>query len=164
MIPILYLHERAEISGGETSLLLLWEHLDRRRFQPMLLGPAAGPLVERASCLGVSTCPAAFPRFRELLMPAGWSRVVAVAQRVRSVGPCILHGNTPHTNLAATLIGRRLQCPVVWHERTLPWGGEWDVDRWFRRWPDRIICNSVAVARRFGDGDGKVVVLSLIHI
>ncbi|MFQ5791309.1 MAG: glycosyltransferase [Acidobacteriota bacterium] len=157
--PVLYLHEHAEISGGEKSLLLLWEHLDRQRFQPVLMGPASGPLVERAEGLGIPTYGVHVPKFRELLTPRGWRSLTAVTRLARSVGAGIVHGNAPHTNLAAAWVGRRLRCPVVWHQRVLPWGREWDVERLAPWLPDRIICNSAAVARRFGGPHGRVVVI-----
>jgi glycosyltransferase involved in cell wall biosynthesis len=156
---VVYLHEHADISGGEISLLLLWEHLSRQGFQPVLLGPASGPLVERAHSLAVPTYVAEFPRFRDLFTRRAWRCLGAIEERVRQVGARILHGNTPHTNLAAAWIGRRLQCPVVWHERSLPVVGEWDVERVIRWLPDRIVCNSAAVARRFGGADERVVVI-----
>lgn len=159
MIPVLYLHEHAEISGGETSLLLLWEYLDRRRFLPVLLGPPAGPFIERARRLGAPSYAMEFPRVRELLTPRGWTCLGAIGCRARQVGARILHGNSPHTNLAAALVGRRLGCRVVWHERTLPESHHWDVDHWFSFLPDRIICNSAAVGQRFGGSSHRVVVI-----
>ncbi len=159
MTPVVYLHEHAEISGGEISLLLLWEHLSRQRFRPVLLGPASGPLVERANPLAVPAYAAKFPPFRDLFTRKAWRCLAAIEERSRQVGARILHGNTPHTNLAAAWVGRRLKCPVVWHERSLPVVGEWDVERLIRWLPDRIICNSGAVARRFGGADGRVVVI-----
>ncbi len=159
MTPILYLHEHGEISGGETSLLLLWEHLDRRRFHPVLVGPD-GPFAERARRLGVATHPARYPRFRDLVTPGqGWRAVAAVRRVAEAVEAAVLHGNTPHTNLAAAWIGRRLDRRVVWHERTLPEPREWDADRWLRWLPDRIVCNSAAVARRLGGPTDRVVVV-----
>jgi glycosyltransferase involved in cell wall biosynthesis len=38
---------------------------------------------------------------------------------------------------------------VVWHCRNLLESWMWDTDRWFARLPDRIICNSDAIAMRF---------------
>jgi glycosyltransferase involved in cell wall biosynthesis len=155
---VVYVHEHAELSGGERSLLALWERLDRRRFVPVLLGPARGPLVDRARALGVETVAAVFPRFRALFTPRGVRALARVVGTARALVPDLLHGNTPHTNLVALLAGRRLGCAVVWHERTLPWGSEWDVERALRRLPDRIVCNSHAVARRFGGAGAGVVV------
>ena len=159
MIPILYLHEHSEISGGETSLLLLWEHLDRQRFQPVLLCAGPGPLPERARNLGVPAYTTAIPRIRELLTCRGWSCLAAVRAVVRTVEARILHGNTPRTNLAAAWIGARSGCRVIWHERTLVTSDEWDIDRWLSSLPDRIICNSAAVARRFARAAPRVSVI-----
>jgi glycosyltransferase involved in cell wall biosynthesis len=156
---VLYLHEHAELSGGERSLLALWERLDRRRIRPVLLGPEAGPLIDRARVLGVETAAAEFPRFRALLTPRGLAAVRRLVGTARALGPDVLHGNTPHTNLAALVAGRRLRRPVVWHERTLPWGPDWDIERALRALPDRILCNSHAVARRFGGEGGRVAVI-----
>ena len=39
--------------------------------------------------------------------------------------------------------------PVVWHCRNLLEPGMRDTDRWFAWLPDRIICNSAAIAARF---------------
>jgi glycosyltransferase involved in cell wall biosynthesis len=54
-------------------------------------------------------------------------------------------------------------CRVVWHERTLP-EAEWDVDRWLRFLPDRIICNSAAVAERFRGTNKAVVILNGVSL
>ena len=159
MIPILYLHEHAEISGGETSLLLLWEHLDRQRFQPALLCTGPGPLPARARHLGVPAYTTPIPRLRELLTGRGWSCLAAVRAVAREVEARILHGNTPRTNLVAAWVGARSGCRVVWHERTLLRPHEWDVERWCRGLPDRIICNSAAVAVRFGGPGPRVHVI-----
>jgi glycosyltransferase involved in cell wall biosynthesis len=159
VVPVLYLHDHTEISGGETSLLLLWQHLDRRSFEPVLLAPAAGPLVDRARGLGIATYGVEFPRFRDVVTARWWTCVATVRRYARQLGAGILHGNAPATNLAAALAGRRANCRVVWHQRTLPLDGEWDVEPLIRWLPDRIICNSSAVARRFGGPVARVVVV-----
>jgi len=159
MTTILYLHEHGEISGGETSLLLLWQHLDRGSFRPVLLGPESGPFIERARGLGVESRAASFLRFRDLAGRGGWRALGRLVGAARELDPAILHGNTPHTNLAAAWIGRRLGRPCVWHERTLPHAREWDADRWLRALPDRIICNSAAVAERFGPPGPRIAVI-----
>ncbi len=159
MIPVLYLHHRAEVSGGETSLLLLWEGLDRRAFSPLLAGPAEGPLADRARHLGVPVYPLPFPRLRRLVGPELFRTVWRLRGLIRRTGARILHGNAPVTNLPAALAGRLNGPRVVWHERTLCLPHEWDVDALLRGLPHRIICNSAAVARRFGGPGERVVII-----
>jgi glycosyltransferase involved in cell wall biosynthesis len=156
--PVVHLHEHGVLSGGETSLLLLWRFIDRARYRPVLVGPAEGPLVDRARALDVATAPARFPRFRALATPDAWRALAALTRTVARHGAAIVHGNAAHTNVAAAWVGRRLKIPVVWHGRTLPRAGERDVERWLARLPDRIVCNSAAVARRFGPRAPTIVV------
>lgn len=157
--PVVYLHEHGVLSGGETSLLVLWRFLDRARYRPVLVGPAAGPLVDRARALDIVTAPARFPRFRRLAGPSAWRDLAALTRTVGRHGAGIVHGNAAHTNVAAAWVGRRLGIPVVWHGRTLPRAGEWDVERWLAWLPDRIVCNSAAVARRFARAKGRTAVV-----
>jgi glycosyltransferase involved in cell wall biosynthesis len=157
VIPILYLHEHGEISGGENSLLILWERLDRSRFRPILAAPCPSPLADRARSLGVDVRAMSFPRMRDMMGLAGTNIIRGIRRLVQEEKVRILHGNTPRTNLLGSLAALGTGCRVVWHERTLP-EAEWDVDRWLRFLPDRIICNSAAVAERFR-GTGKAVVI-----
>jgi len=157
--PVLFLHAQGEISGGEISLLILWEGLDRQRFRPCLAGPDATPLAAAARRLDVAVLPAEFPPLRNILSCRGWSHLRNLERQSRLLEPRILHGNTPRTNLAAAWLGWRLSRPVVWHERTLAMPEEWDVDRLLKRVPDRILCNSHAVARRFGGPDDRVRII-----
>jgi glycosyltransferase involved in cell wall biosynthesis len=158
MIPVLYLHELGPISGGETSLLMLWQHLDRVRVRPILAAPCPSPLADRARHLGVEVRAVSYCRLRGLISPRGVALVAYVRRLIQTEGVRIVHGNTPVTNLLGTLASLGTGCRVVWHERTLPEHHHWDVDRWFAFWPDRIICNSSAVVRRFR-GRGRTVVI-----
>ena len=54
LIRILYLHNMTQISGGERSLLNLWENLDRQQFEPYLIIPQEGQLSRAAQALGIS--------------------------------------------------------------------------------------------------------------
>ncbi len=158
MIPVLYLHHRAEVSGGETSLLVLWERLDRREFIPILAGVGEGAFADRARQTGIEVHPVSFPRMRGILGSASIRTIRRLRTVIRQTGARIVHGNAPVTNLIAALAGRLAGCRVIWHERTLLRPLERDLDRALRILPDRIICNSAAVARRF-PGSGKAVVI-----
>jgi glycosyltransferase involved in cell wall biosynthesis len=60
------------------------------------------------------------------------------------------------------MAGRILRIPVIWHERNLVFGNEKDVSRKLSFLPNRVICNSHAIAERFkrkGKLPGKVKVV-----
>jgi len=156
---IVFLHDKREISGGETSLLVLWERLDRRRFRPCLAGSHDSPLAAAARRIDVLVLPAEFPRLRRLCGVQAWSQFRSLERQVRPLKPGLLHGNTPATNIAAAWLGWRLSCPAVWHERTLVMPDEWDVDRLLGFLPERILCNSQAVAKRFKGPSRRVRII-----
>src|SRR5207245_10986816 len=80
---------------------------------------------------------------------AAWRAVRDLLASCRIVGDAVFHANTPRTNLYAAAAGRLARVPVVWHCRNLLETGMWDTDRMFAWLPDRIICNSDAIASRF---------------
>jgi len=62
----------------------------------------------------------------------------------------IIHSYAPRNNILSSLVGKLLRVSVIWHERNLIFGEEVDMTRKYFSLSDRIICNSVAVAERFG--------------
>lgn len=60
-----------------------------------------------------------------------------------------IHSYTPRNNILAAIVGRLLGIPVIWHERNIIYGSEKDLSRRFDFLPNRIICNSKAIAERF---------------
>jgi len=144
---ILYLHHQPKLGGAERSLLNLFAGLDRKRFAPMLAGPAAGPFPDAARALGVPVRPLEFQSLKNL--PALFSNAWKIARFARAAGVGILHGQTPRTNLPAALAGRLAGIPAVWHARVLLEAGLSDWDRRFACLPRAIICNSDAIRARF---------------
>src|SRR5207244_6712136 len=90
-------------------------------------------------------------RFPGLRRPglAIWRAVRELQASGRMEGGALFHANTPRTNLYTAAAGRLARVPVVWHCRNLLETGMWDTDRLFAWLPDRIICNSDAIASRF---------------
>ena len=52
-VPVLYVHNSAQIAGGNRALLGLFDHLDRQRFRPVSLLPEEGPMAEELRARGV---------------------------------------------------------------------------------------------------------------
>ena len=148
MHTILYCHHYTRISGGETSLLELFRHLDRGRFRPLLAAPPEGPFPDAARELGVEVIPAQYGPLRRLDLLARAVRRIWGVARARAVS--LLHANGPLTNIPAALAGRLAGRPVVWHARNLivP-GEEIDLDRLLLPLASLLIANSDAIRERF---------------
>ncbi len=149
MTTVLFLHPSSEISGGERSLLALWASLDRSRFRPLIVLPGKGPLVDEARAAGVPVFLRTLPSWRSADIGGLGAAFCALRGILHSEGVRIIHSYSPRYNLMGILAGRPLGCRVIWHERNIPVAGEADVSRIFFGWPDALICNSRAVARRF---------------
>lgn len=160
---ILYLHNISQISGGEQSLINLWQNLDHQRFNLFLLLPEAGDLEGRAKSLGLSVDILSMPQLKlenfSEIFKAGWR----LARYCRQKRVHLIHSYTPRNNIISSFVGRFLGIPVIWHERNLPVDGEKDVTRQFLWLPDIVICNSQAVARRFPPRKKVRVVLNGVN-
>jgi glycosyltransferase involved in cell wall biosynthesis len=152
---ILYLHNKTNISGGEQSLINLWRNLDRTSFTPHLIIPHEGSLGHEAKNLdlNVEYCP--IPQFRMKNLFSLVKSFASVRKYCKREKIRLIHSYTPRNNVMAAMIGRIMGIPVIWHERNLIFGPEKDVSRRLSFLPDRIICNSQAVADRFKRG-GKI--------
>ncbi len=154
MHTILYCHHYSEISGGETSLLELFRHLDRNRFRPILAAPGSGPFADAARALDVEVFPVEYGKLRQI------GRLMKTVRRLRETagesGATLLHANGPVMNVPAALAARLSGLPVVWHARTMLVPGEIDLDRLLSSFTSLIIANSDAIRDRFrGRSSGK---------
>lgn len=160
-LNILYLHETAKISGAENSLLSLAGGLDRDGFTPFFILPGEGPLLDvlRRSGAGCGIVP--MPPIRRIF---GVSRPVAMIHDfIRDNKIDLIHANSIRTNLYASIVGRKARIPVVWHERNLITNELVDPDRLLSFLPDRIICNSHAIARRFSSFGRLPAKVRVVH-
>jgi len=144
---ILYCHHYSQISGGETSLLELFRHLDRGRFRPLLAAPGRGPFPDAARELGVEVTPCEYGPLRRMDLLA--RAALGLRRIAREGGASLLHANGPPTNVPAALAGRLAGLPVVWHARNLIVRGEVDLDRLLSPMASLIIANSDAIRERF---------------
>ena len=145
---ILFVHATEVMAGGERSLLNLARHLDPSRFLAQVACDAGEEFIALMADAGVPAHRLEFPGLR----PPGletWRTARRLAAICRAQSISLLHANTPRTNLYAGLAGRLARIPVVWHCRNLLAPGMRDTDRWFGWLPDRILCNSDAIAARF---------------
>jgi glycosyltransferase involved in cell wall biosynthesis len=147
MISILFMHETARIAGAENSLLLLASRLDRSRFNPCFVIAEEGPLAVELRRRDIEVVIHEFPRIRY-----GWGVARAIADIrniIRAKGISIVHSNSIRTHVYGWCAARATEASVLWHQRNLLEREIIDPDRLLRFLPDRIICNSSAIANRF---------------
>lgn len=121
---ILYLHPTAGLSGATRSLLSLFEEIDRRRFEPLLLLPEEGDFARQARGIGVETLVLpSMVRFEEGYRPSRLPRVLrsilALAKVVKRKGIRIVHSNSPRTAYLGGTAARLAGVGSVTHVRDI---------------------------------------------
>ena len=159
---VVLVHATDIVAGGERSLLNLVRHLDRDKFHAWVVCDANDEFVEAVRETGAPVTRVQFPGLR-LPGLAAWRAVRSLLASCRSSGASLLHANSPRTNLYAAAAGRLARVPVVWHCRNLLEAGMWDTDRIFAWLPDRIICNSDAIAARFAGSPWRHRVRTILN-
>lgn len=144
---ILYLNSTSQIGGAEMSLLQLLAHLDKEMFQPIVVLPGCGPLVDRLNELNVETVTTSVYRLR-IRNPIPFVRAaVEVGRIITKERVDLIHSNNTFCNPHAVICARIKGVPSVCHVRHL-------VTRifyWEKLMPlaDVLIANSRATANSF---------------
>jgi glycosyltransferase involved in cell wall biosynthesis len=128
VVPILYIHNSAQIAGGNRALLGLFDHLDRNRFGPISVLPAPGPMEEE---LRTRRVPTAIVEF-EAALAAGRLRSTQLVWRFARLmfrqNVRLLHANDVrcyrHAAIAAQILGAHRICHLQFpaENSTLAWG------------------------------------------
>jgi glycosyltransferase involved in cell wall biosynthesis len=129
---ILFFDHTAMMSGGEIALLHLVRHLDRERFEPVVVLSSSGPLVEELQAADVEThvlplAPSvvearkdhlnrsALTRGRDMARLVVYSLRLAAFMRRRKIH--LLHTNSLKADIIGGFAGRLARVPVLWHVR-----------------------------------------------
>jgi len=150
---ILYVHNKSEISGGEQSLINLWENLDRNRFNLHLFLPKEGEFSSVARGLNVLMRFIEVPQLKVTNSFAIGKTINQFKKYIKENNIHLIHTYSPRNNIVSSLAGRKLKVPVIWHERNLIFGNEKDLTKQCLFLADSVICNSQAVADRFKSGN-----------
>ncbi len=169
-LRVLHVHNGADIYGSGRSLLRLLKTIERRRFQPLVVLPAEGPLKELLEAAGVEVV--LHPRLSMITRPVfrSWRIALFLAnypisvlwlwRLIRQRRIQLVHTNSgvlPSPALAARLAG----VPHVWHVRD--WFQEfrkfWPLyAAYIKRFSRTVIAVSNAVADQFAPR-GNVIVI-----
>lgn len=168
---VLLVHNSGDLYGASRSLLRLSTALVARGFVPHVVLPEEGALAPRLRALGASVSimpelrvitrqiyasPAALLRFA-LGFPAAVWRLRAL---IRRTGAELVHTNTG-VIVSPALAARLAGVPHIWHIRDSfqEFGRIWPLyERYIRRFSDRVICVSGAIAAQFEPSDHVIVI------
>lgn len=167
---VAYIDHADQVGGAEKSLVELIAHLDRDRFDPVIVHSPGAQWLRDAECSAARLRPAIPPsalyatRRDELSggpmqslrrVCASLGPVAALYRELGSLRPALVHTNSTKMHLLGGVAARLRRLPVVWHMRdrlTEPAALTW-LHRAVRRVRPEVIAISEAVAQQF-DGMG----------
>ena len=123
MKTILFIHQSAELYGSDKTLLLLLKNLDRKRYRPVVILPATGPLRNALEAEGIVVVTGPVLKlYRKMFTPGG---VIQFITDVRSAYTILgrldkeYHFDLVYSNTLAVLLGwfyaKRKHLPHLWH-------------------------------------------------
>ncbi|MEA3400965.1 MAG: glycosyltransferase family 4 protein [Armatimonadota bacterium] len=165
-LTVAYVDHAAQVGGAERSLVELVTHLDRERFDPLIMHVPDAQWLDEARASGARLV-AAVPQSdlydakRDELDAGPISSIRRLAGAIRPVGrlfralgrerPDIVHTNSTKMHLLGGMAARLRGLPVVWHMRDLltEKGARRWLERGVRRVRPEVIAISEAVAGQF---------------
>lgn len=110
---ILYINSVSIIGGAEASLIELVTHLDRRRYNPILLTMEAGPLADAFHQIDVPVFYLSFPFFSRKRPWIYWREIASIIQLIRRHQIKLIHVNCDRAVPHAVLAGKLARVPVI---------------------------------------------------
>jgi glycosyltransferase involved in cell wall biosynthesis len=132
--------------GGQRSMVLLIEHLDRSAIEPLVICPGPGPLTDHLAALGCPVVHIPLHHIKPRTLTAVWrsSRAIRALLRERSID--IIAPDAPRDALTCGLAKIGTGTKMVWFVRlTAPH----NLDRLLERMADGMIGVSEGTRRRF---------------
>lgn len=115
---VLFVDHASAIGGAENSLLLLLTYLDRRQWD-LHLATAGGPLLQKATPLGIACHLLDMPRLkRKYNSPLiWWQQARKLADLAEEIQAEIIYANTVRAAMYSVLAARLAKRPFIWHMR-----------------------------------------------
>jgi glycosyltransferase involved in cell wall biosynthesis len=142
---ILFFDHAPALGGAERSLLLLFESLDRDRWQ-LHLASTGGPLAEHAAAQAVPVHLVSVRRLRRSAgSPLDWlAGARSIASLVRRISASLLVANTVRAALYAAPAARLARVPFVWYMRDFWLSESHPKHLWADRLGKRLLCAAAA--------------------
>jgi glycosyltransferase involved in cell wall biosynthesis len=149
------------LGGGQRSLLLLLERLDRTKFKPFLVCPSEGGLTQKAEVLGIETRILKMRGVKSLNVFATAATVFKLKKLIRGKNIHLVHTDSPRQAFYADLAARMTRTPVVWHARVST-PEKRSLEKFLFNHAHKIIAVSEAASQRYHEFerfDEKVTVI-----
>lgn len=105
------------LGGGQRSLLLLLERLDRKKFRPLLVCPSTGDLVEKAEKQGIETEIIKMGRIKSPNVFSTASTVFQLRSLVKNKKIDLIHADSPRQAFYTGRAAKSTGTPLIWHVR-----------------------------------------------
>ncbi|MCX7918583.1 MAG: glycosyltransferase family 4 protein [bacterium] len=123
MKRILYINHVGKISGAERVLLNLLSHLDRAKFEPVVIAPSDGTLLSEITKLGIKTYPIKIPLLVRsynpirliLYIPNFWKTTAQLKTMIQKEKIDLLHANSFTAMLYSGFAAKLMHRPIIWH-------------------------------------------------
>lgn len=120
---LVYVNHTGNVSGAERVLLDLLCGLDRSYYEPYVLCPTSGRLVEELEAAKVPCLPLPAVNVRFSMRPDSlvrsffpfWKTIATLRRLIMELQPDLVHANTVRSGIAASLATIGTRIPVVWH-------------------------------------------------
>jgi glycosyltransferase involved in cell wall biosynthesis len=105
------------LGGGEFSFFDLIRSLDKSTFEPLVIVPCDGEILERLAEITIPAFALPLPPLKTILSGKPFFALFKLVNFLRGRGVDIIHANGSRVCLYSVLAGRALGIPVFWHVR-----------------------------------------------
>ena len=149
------------LGGGQRSLLLLLERLDRKKFIPFLVCPSGGDFIGKAKKLDVETTLIKMQRIKSVNVFSTAATVFKFKKLIKKKNIDLIHTDSPRQAFYAGRAARVTGTPLIWHVRVST-PEKRSFEKYLFNHAHKVIAVSKAASQRF-DGfalaQEKVVVI-----
>ena len=105
------------LGGGEFSFFDLIRSLDQDTFEPLVIVPSDGEILNQSAEISIPAFALNFPPLKQIASAKPLIGLLKLIDFLRGNGVSIIHANGSRVCLYSVLAGRALGIPVFWHVR-----------------------------------------------
>lgn len=136
------------IGGGQRSLLLILEKLNKKRFKPFLICPSEGDFTDKAEKLGIETTIIKTRSLKRLNFFSNAATIFKLIKFIKQKNIDLIHTDAPRQTFYAGIAARLAGKPLIWHVRVSTQEKK-NYDKFLSTLASKVITVSKAVRERF---------------